>query len=146
MSADDATYFMIEEEETSDYAPWYDRCEDPGDGEVPEADEEGGAVGARGREAVGDGQRFLVEGGELADVRQPDEDDDGDGGRVLGEAHAEVAVEEGRPFGRRGEEDGESQGRKSTMARVCPMMLICTRHTLSEPQRDAEALIWDIQP
>ena len=54
----------------------------------------------------------MLEVGELAHVRDADEEDDGDGGGVLGQTHADDAPEERFPGEGGREEDGEETGAK----------------------------------
>lgn len=55
------------------------------------------ACGEGGTEGRADWEGAFVEGRELASVRNTDEEDDGDGGSVFGQAEADVAVKEGTP-------------------------------------------------
>ena len=83
--ANDAAHLMIEEEQNGDYEPGNDSCKDPNHRKMPELDEEGGSMWiAWSKRMIAYLQRLLVETGELAYMRYADEDDDGDGGRVLG--------------------------------------------------------------
>ena len=113
--ANDAANLMIEEEEDGDDEPRDDGCKDPSDGKMPELDEEGGSIGiAWSKGVVADLQGLLVKTSKLAHMRHADEDDDGDGGGILGQTHSDIAMEEWGPALRGGEEDGDEHGADCT--------------------------------
>lgn len=56
----------------------------------------------------------MVEGRQVADVWHADEKDDGDGGGVLGQAHADVPVEQRLPRHGRRQGNGEEAGARGT--------------------------------
>lgn len=72
------------------------------------------ACGEGGTEGCADWEGAFVEGREFANVRDADEEDDGDGGGVLGQAKADVAVEEGTPGLCGAEEEGKEESSNST--------------------------------
>lgn len=108
--ADNAADFVVEEEEDGDDEARDDGREDPSHGELPELDEEDGAIGIGGPEGSAYAQGGSIQTRELADMWQADEDDNADRGRVLGQAHTDVPVEQRFPALGGGEEDGEQHG------------------------------------
>ena len=112
--ADNAADLMVEVEEDGDDGARDDGQEHPLDRDLPELDEERRPLGARGAEAGLDVELDVLEGPKLADVRDADPEDDGDGGGVLGQAQAHVAMEERLPSVSGGQENGEEAGADGT--------------------------------
>ena len=96
--ANDTADLMVEKEENGNDEPRDDRPTYPGSWQMPELNEEGGAIrAARSESSATDLQCLLVQRRQLAHVRQADEDDDADCGRILCKSHANVSMEQRLP-------------------------------------------------
>lgn len=101
---------MVKVEEDRDNSAGDDGQEHPLDGDLPELDEEGRPLGARRAEARLHLELDMLQRPQLPDIRDTNPEDDGDGGGVLGQAKANVAVQQGLPPIGGGEEDGDEAG------------------------------------
>lgn len=98
---------MVESEEGGHNCTGDGRQADPRDRQVPEADDKGRAAGARRPQRRLDLQVLVVEARQLADVGNAGPQDDGDGGSVLDQPEADVAVQERAPRCGRREQHGD---------------------------------------